>query len=36
MKIDDNTIIPLMTLDDLVQPLNGIPYAVCTDHPSAV
>jgi hypothetical protein len=36
MKIDDNTIIPLMTLDDIVQSLNGIPYAVCTDHPSVV
>jgi hypothetical protein len=36
MRIDDNTIIPLMTLDDIVQPLNGIPYAVCTDYPSAL
>ena len=32
MKIDDNTIIPLMSLDDIVQSLNGIPYAICTDY----
>jgi hypothetical protein len=36
MKIDDNVIIPLITLNDIVQSLNGIPYAICTDYPASL
>ena len=32
MKIDNNVIIPL--IDDIdYSPMNGDPYAICTDHP---
>lgn len=32
-KIDDNTIIPLISIDDIAKPINGNPYAICTDYP---
>ena len=32
-KIDDNTIVPLIAKDDVLQPINGTPFAICTDHP---
>lgn len=33
MKIGDNTIISLISKDDIIKPLNGISYAICTDYP---
>lgn len=32
-KIDSDTIIPLISLEDINNPINGIPYAICTDYP---
>jgi hypothetical protein len=32
-KIDESTIIPLISIDDIAQPINGNPYAICTDYP---
>ena len=32
-KIDDNTIIPLISRDDISKPIKGNPYAICTDYP---
>lgn len=31
--IDTDTIIPLITMDDISQPINGTPFAICTDYP---
>ena len=33
LNIDDNIIIPLISLDDINQKINGSPYAICTDYP---
>jgi hypothetical protein len=36
LKIDDNTIIPLIDEDSIksINSLNGFPYAICTDYPA--
>lgn len=31
--IDSDTIIPLITMDDISQPIKGTPFAICTDYP---
>lgn len=36
VKIDDNTIIPLISLNDISKSLSGVPYAICTDYPSSI
>lgn len=32
-KIDNDTIIPLISMDDINKHVNGNPYAICTDYP---
>ena len=33
LKIDSDTIIPLISMEDIDKPINGNPYAICTDYP---
>jgi hypothetical protein len=32
-RIDENTIIPLISIDDISKKINGTPLAICTDYP---
>ncbi len=34
MKINDNTVIPLISLEDINQKVDTFPYAICTDYPA--
>ena len=31
--IDSDTIIPLISLEDISKPITGAPFAICTDYP---
>lgn len=31
--IDSDTIIPLISLEDISKPITGTPFAICTDYP---
>jgi hypothetical protein len=31
--IDSDTIIPLISSEDILKPINGTPFAICTDYP---
>ena len=33
LKIDSDTIIPLISMEDIGKSINGNPYAICTDYP---